>query len=57
MILYAKRERTDPQLGPDRTRWEEKTVHYFDYETMARDAGIPADKLAKIAECIRQEFP
>jgi hypothetical protein len=29
----------------------------FDYETVAREAQIPADKLAQLPLLIRQEFP
>lgn len=32
-------------------------MRYFDYETVAREAKIPSDKLAKLCSLIRQEFP
>lgn len=32
-------------------------MRYFDYETVAREAQIPADKLARLLLLIRQEFP
>ena len=32
-------------------------MRYFDYETIARQAGIPADKLARLAKCFAEEEP
>jgi hypothetical protein len=32
-------------------------MNYFDYETVPRDAGIPAPKLDQLAELIRLEEP
>ncbi len=32
-------------------------MRYFDYEQMAREAHIPADKLNELARAIREEFP
>ncbi len=32
-------------------------MQYFDYETVACEAGITPDKLAKLCQAIRQEFP
>ncbi len=32
-------------------------MRYFDYETVAREAQILADKLARLLLLIRQEFP
>jgi len=32
-------------------------MRYFDYETVAREAQIPSDKMAKLLLLIRQEFP
>ena len=31
-------------------------MKYFDYESVAREAKIPEDKLRKLAKLIRQEF-
>ena len=30
---------------------------YFDYETIARQAGIPADKLRELCQVMKAEFP
>lgn len=30
---------------------------YFDYPRVAREAGIPPDKLERLVEIIRDEFP
>lgn len=32
-------------------------MRYFDYENVAREAGLPADKLAEICRLMRREFP
>lgn len=32
-------------------------MHYFDYETIARQAGIPADKLARLSKSLAAEEP
>jgi len=32
-------------------------VRYFDYESVARQAGIQGDKLASLREILRTEFP
>lgn len=32
-------------------------MRYFDYETIARQAGIPADKLARLAKFFAEEDP
>ena len=32
-------------------------MHYFDYEKVAREAKIPSDKLDKLGNIIRGEFP
>ena len=32
-------------------------MKYFDYESVARQAGIQADKLASLREILRAEFP
>ena len=32
-------------------------MEYFDYQTVATEAGIPADKLAELVRCIQAEFP
>jgi hypothetical protein len=32
-------------------------VSYFDYEEVARDARIPAEKLEELRHLIREEFP
>jgi hypothetical protein len=32
-------------------------MHYFDFETMARKAGIPADKLEQLVKYFTQEEP
>ena len=32
-------------------------MRYFDYETVAREAKIPADKLTMLAKAVREEFP
>ncbi|HUT33260.1 MAG TPA: hypothetical protein VNE39_07265 [Planctomycetota bacterium] len=32
-------------------------MHYFDYESLAREAGIPGAKLAAICDRMRREFP
>ena len=31
-------------------------MSYFDYEAIAREAKIPADKLKQLAKAIREEF-
>jgi hypothetical protein len=32
-------------------------MRYFDYKAVAREAKIPADKLKKLVELVRGEFP
>lgn len=32
-------------------------MHYFDYESVAQEAHIPADKLTKICELVRKDYP
>jgi hypothetical protein len=32
-------------------------MRYFDYETIARQAGIPADKLARLSKSFAEEEP
>jgi hypothetical protein len=32
-------------------------MRYFDYETVAREAKIPEDKLKLLAKSVREEFP
>ena len=32
-------------------------MRYFDYETLAQEAKIPADKLKLLAKAVRDEFP
>jgi hypothetical protein len=32
-------------------------MHYFDFETVARKAGIPADKLEQLVKYFTQEEP
>ena len=32
-------------------------MRYFDFEKLARDAGIPADKMEELCQSIRREFP
>ena len=32
-------------------------MRYFDYETIARDTGIPSDKLARLVELFAEEEP
>jgi hypothetical protein len=32
-------------------------MQYFDYEKMANEAKIPADKLAELCQLVRREFP
>ena len=32
-------------------------MEYFDYESVAREAGIPSDKLEALRKLVRQEFP
>ena len=32
-------------------------MRYFDYEAVAREAKIPADKLNLLAKAVREEFP
>ena len=32
-------------------------MRYFDYETIARQAGIPAEKLARLAKSFAEEEP
>ncbi len=32
-------------------------MRYFDYEQVAREAGIPADRLADLSKLVRAEFP
>jgi hypothetical protein len=32
-------------------------MHYFDYETVAREAGIPADKLDQLVKLLTLEEP
>ena len=32
-------------------------MDYFDYESVATEAGIPPDKLAELCRMMRQEFP
>ncbi len=32
-------------------------MEYFDYESVAKQAGIPPDKLNELRKLVRQEFP
>ena len=32
-------------------------MRYFDYEKVAREAGVTADQLSEICQSIRREFP
>ena len=32
-------------------------MRYFDYKSVAREANIPVDKLKKLVELVREEFP
>jgi hypothetical protein len=32
-------------------------MKYFDYESVAREAKIPEEKLRKLVNLVRQEFP
>lgn len=32
-------------------------MRFFDYSKVAKEAGIPPDKLAKLISSVRQEFP
>jgi mRNA-degrading endonuclease YafQ of YafQ-DinJ toxin-antitoxin module len=32
-------------------------MKYFDYESVAREAKIPEEKLRKLVKLVRQEFP
>lgn len=32
-------------------------MRYFDYEKAAREAKIPADKMAELSRVVREEFP
>lgn len=32
-------------------------MHYFNYEAVAQEAKIPADKLKLLAKAVREEFP
>ena len=32
-------------------------MKYFDYESVAREAKIPEEKLRKLVKIVRQEFP
>lgn len=32
-------------------------MRYFEYEDMAREAKIPSDRLARLCELLRREFP
>jgi hypothetical protein len=32
-------------------------MHFFDYEKVAREAGIPSDALAELCRVMRAEFP
>jgi hypothetical protein len=32
-------------------------MQYFDYEKVANEAKIPADKLAELCQLVRREFP
>ena len=32
-------------------------MRYFDFEKVAQESGIPKDKLAKLCQALRQEFP
>ncbi len=32
-------------------------MRYFDYRKVAKEAGIPPDKMAKLISAIRKEFP
>lgn len=32
-------------------------MRYFNYEKVAREAGIPTDRLAELCESIREDFP
>jgi hypothetical protein len=32
-------------------------MRYFDYESVAREAKVPGEKLRKLVKLVRQEFP
>jgi len=32
-------------------------MRYFDYNKVAKEAGIPPDKMAKLLSAVREEFP
>ena len=32
-------------------------MKYFDYETVGREAKIPSDKMKKLVQLMREEFP
>ena len=32
-------------------------MRYFDYETTAREAKVPADKMVELSRIVREEFP
>jgi len=32
-------------------------MRYFDFESVAREANIPADRMKQLRECVRQDFP
>jgi len=32
-------------------------MRYFDFKRLAREAGIPADKMEELCQSIRREFP
>ena len=32
-------------------------MRYFDFEKLAREAGIPTDKMGELCKSIRREFP
>ena len=32
-------------------------MRYFDFEKVARESGIPKDKLAQLCQALRPEFP
>jgi hypothetical protein len=32
-------------------------MHYFDYKKVAKEAGIPPDRMVRLLSVVRQEFP
>ena len=55
--MKTRRHKRDDQVRGSARDMKGSTMHYFDYEKMARKAQIPPEKLEELSRLTRQEFP